>query len=532
MPQWSQKATILLINCKLDMKTKHFVIALFLMALMAVTACRKDEGPVKATGIKLDYSELELTKGQSFSLKATVLPENAEDKNVQWSSSNEDVASVDATGKIIAFTLGSTTITAFIEDIKAECEVTVVAVEVESVEVTPPTLELVRGETGQLSATVLPDNAEDRTVLWSSSDETVATVDQTGKVTAVAPGQATIMGMSGDKGDVCEVTVSGIPVESVTIDRESLEMAPEDIIVLTAEVLPEDADDKALVWTSSDENVVTVSDGKVTAVSVGEAVITATAGGISDECPVTVIAPAAKGDYYYSDGTYSSELDQSKTVIGVVFWIGDPTASDPTLKLDHPDCTHGLVVCMTEPTEPGEFSGDETTYWQKSPSSVSDWIILNAPEYVTIATEAYDEGSENLNRILGYNNTKAIEAYNADPDNASMIVEAVQRAVKYRDEVPAPENTSDWYLPSAKELSLLWNGECSDGIFGYGESDGTLELVNDKIWDGGGTEVDTWHTYWSSTEYTDATYAFCNAGQTMFQKKNDVYSFVRFILAF
>lgn len=513
------------------MKTKLTFI--FTCALFTLFSACTNKIPANLSGLVLNYETIELAKGQTFDLKVTPVPEEAEITDLVWSSSDENVAMVDASGKVIAFTTGQADITAAASGKSAVCHVTVVPVTVSHVEITPPVLTLTRGETTALTAKILPDNADEKTILWESADETVAQVDQQGNVTALSAGETTIMASAGGKTGICQLTVTGKDVESITLNTDKATVLPGEIVTLSVSIYPEDAEHSGIVWETTDNTVASVNDeGEVTAVSPGVATISATVGELSDVCVITVLAPPVKGDFFYSDGTYSSELDDTKTPIGIVYWIGDPTETDPALKRDHPECTHGLVVALNEPTDAGEFSGDETTYWQKTPSSVSDWITINAPEYLPTATEAYGEGSEKLNLILGYNNTKAMELFNAEEGNYMMTVEAVQRVVKWRETDPAPENTSDWYVPSAKEVSLFWNGELSDSIYGNSESDGTIDMVNEKIYSAGGTEIDTWHRYWSSTEYTDPQFAFYVSGQTMFQKKTDVYSFVRFVLAF
>ena len=176
---------------------------------------------------------------------------------------------------------------------------------VEEIRIDPESLALTVGETGQLEASVLPENAGYGEILWTSSDESVAIVDRNGLVTALAKGTATVTATE-DSSEItatCEVTVSGIPVESVTLDKTELEMRAGDTETLTATVNPVNADDSEVSWTSSDEAVASVSqNGEVTAVGAGNAIITAEAGGITAECSVTVISPAALWDYYYEDG--------------------------------------------------------------------------------------------------------------------------------------------------------------------------------------------------------------------------------------
>ena len=148
----------------------------------------------------------------------------------------------------------------------------------------------------QLKATVAPDNATDKTVTWTSDKPAVATVDATGKVTAVAGGEATITAKAGDKTATCKVTVKAnvVAVTSVTLDKTELALTVGDAAVqLKATVAPDNATDKTVTWTSDKPAVATVdANGKVTAVAGGEAIITAKAGDKTATCKVTVKAPA------------------------------------------------------------------------------------------------------------------------------------------------------------------------------------------------------------------------------------------------
>lgn len=165
---------------------------------------------IEVTSISLSKTELTLTEGDSDTITATVKPDDATDKTVTWSSSDTAVATVDG-GKITAIKEGTSTITAKAGDKSASCKVTVEkrVVAVESVELDKDEIELVEGDSMTLVATVKPDDATDKTVAWSSSDKTVATVDKTGKVSAIKEGNAiiTVTTEDGAKTATCEVTV-------------------------------------------------------------------------------------------------------------------------------------------------------------------------------------------------------------------------------------------------------------------------------------------------------------------------------------
>ena len=160
---------------------------------------------------------------------------------------------------------------------------------VASISVNPTSLTLEEGETSNISATVSPSNATDKTVTWSSSSNAVATIKD-GVVTAVKEGSATITAKAGGKTAVCEVKVNAkfVAVTSITLDQTSLELKEGETSTLTATIKPDNATDKTATWTSSNDEVATVKDGKVTAVKEGTATITATAGDKTATCKVTV----------------------------------------------------------------------------------------------------------------------------------------------------------------------------------------------------------------------------------------------------
>lgn len=261
-----------------------------LKATCEVTVVKK---VVEVTDITLDKTELELVTGESETLTATVKPDDATDPTVTWSSSNEKIATV-VDGKVTGVAAGSVTITAKAGDKTATCAVTVseAVIPVTEISLDKERLELTEGDTETLTATVKPDNATDKKVTWSSSDENIATVVD-GKVTAVKEGTVTIAAKAGDKTATCAVVVNKkvIPVTKVTLDRTSLSLAPGETAELKATVEPDDATDKTVTWTSSDEAIATVVDGVVTAVTEGDVVITATAGDESATCDVTVSEP-------------------------------------------------------------------------------------------------------------------------------------------------------------------------------------------------------------------------------------------------
>ena len=245
------------------------------------------------TSITLDKTTASLRAGQSIKLAATVNPSDATDKTVTWTSSNPSVATVE-NGMVKAIKVGSTTITAKAGDRTATCAVTVEATPVTSITLDKTTASLRAGQSIKLAATVNPSDATDKTVTWTSSNPSVATVEN-GNVKAIKVGSTTITAKVGDKIATCSVTVEATPVMSITLDRTTASLKVGQSVTLTATVNPSDATDKTVTWTSSNPSVATVENGIVKAIKVGSTTITAKAGDRTVTCAVMVIPSASGG---------------------------------------------------------------------------------------------------------------------------------------------------------------------------------------------------------------------------------------------
>lgn len=295
--------------------------------------------------------------------------------------------------------------------------------------------------------------------------------------------------------------------------------------------------DYSVVWETSDAAVATVEKGKVTGVAAGTATITATlSNGDKLTCEVTVQQPVAAsvfvGDYYYSDGTWSTDLDLSKTVIGVVFSVEKPTQmGDTKLSADHPQATHGLVVALEETA---------SIQWQASSSNVGQWLIDN---------EGYND-LKDTGRKCGYSNTLGLKAYNAvcAPENKVLVADCAP-------EIELGSATSGWYLPSYAELDMLFkyeqstrqsmisNGAIAQKIEAAGGTPFSIERAgyNDTRVQDGQTKwpdgaMDSPY-YWSSTESSGSSIwatavHFLYGGETNRSKTGKSYYIARYIFAF
>ena len=325
---------------------------------------------IPITGISLDKTSLNLKKGESATLAATVLPKNATNKDVVWKSDNEGVATVSQAGVVEGIRAGNTVISVATKegDFTAECKVTVAepvtdpdptpepdpipepsAVAVTGVGLNKTALNLEKGETETLVATISPDDASNKDVTWASSDEDVAAVSKSGTVKAMGAGHATITATTQDGGyrARCEVAVktgSDIPTEpddpddsnsyddyedpdgyddsesddpddsdnyddfnepedeeiyvtGVSLNKANLNLLEGKSATLVAAITPSDATNQNVIWESDDESVAKVSDiGVVGAVKAGTTTIIVTTedGGETAECIVRVTKKTVK----------------------------------------------------------------------------------------------------------------------------------------------------------------------------------------------------------------------------------------------
>lgn len=205
--------------------------SLLLLAVFACTPTLEPENgkePEQTTeiavqSIVLNTTSLSLQPGETFALSGTVQPDNATIHSVSWKSSNDNVATVSQEGNVTAVSEGNCVITVAVDGVKAECDVTVaiVRIPVTSVSLSQTSADLLVGESLQLNATVLPDNATDKTVTWTTSNADVASVDN-GLVTALNAGDAVITASSGNYSATCTLNVSvpfsygGMCMEAIT----------------------------------------------------------------------------------------------------------------------------------------------------------------------------------------------------------------------------------------------------------------------------------------------------------------------------
>lgn len=257
-----------------------------------VKICRINE-----SGEEEILTSADLYIGEERQFTAKVLPEDATNRKVIWNSSDEETVCIDENGNAKALKEGTAVITVVTEDggYSAECTVTAYTVHAESISVDEAvSAERVEvGKTGTIKVVFEPANTTDQTLLWSSDNEEVAVVDETGTVTAVSEGTATITATSQDGGFTAsqEITVYMIHVDSVSFRKDELTTAVGKSVKAEPVIVPANATMQDVTYTSDHPEIAEISeDGTITGVSVGTAVITAVTkdGNQTAVCSITV----------------------------------------------------------------------------------------------------------------------------------------------------------------------------------------------------------------------------------------------------
>ena len=371
---------------------------------------------IEANNIHINPTSILLNKAESYILKATIIPDDTTDKTVTWQSSDKSIVTV-SNGKVKAIKEGTAIITAKTVNGKtATCKVTVVepVVEASSISLNKTALSLNVGSTANLTATITPTNATDKTVTWKSSNTNVATVSN-GKVTAKSVGTATITAKtSNGKTATCKITVPEpvIEVESISLNKTALSINIGNTANLTATITPKNATDKTVNWKSSNTSIATVSNGKVTAKSVGTATITAkTSNGKTATCKITVIEEIT-----------SISINKSSLIVGVgeTFKFSCQTDKGTSAKVTYTSSKTSVAIVdsngnmkaksmgtaiITATTDNGKIAKCRVTV-KKAPTSIS---INRKNSIMGLGETFYLEGSldnDEASRVLTFSSNK------------------------------------------------------------------------------------------------------------------------------
>lgn len=280
---------------------------------------------IKVSSIKLNKSSYTLYNGTLFNLIATVEPNNATNKSLTWKSSNTKVATVDKNGKVKALKVGNAIITATSTDgsnVSAQCKIKVVQ-RVTKIKLNRSIINLSKkGKTAKLKATVLPNNAYNKSVTWKSNNTKVVTVDKNGKIKATTNKGTTYVNAiakDGSKIRTRVLVVVGEKVKKITLNKTSVTLnrgAKNRTFQLKKAIKNKNATYKAVAWKTSNKNVATVnSNGKVTIKHRGKVVITVKAkDGSNKSAKCKIIVKQLVTKLSYNSKKQAKEVYRNKTI--------------------------------------------------------------------------------------------------------------------------------------------------------------------------------------------------------------------------
>ncbi len=399
---------------------------------------------IAVTGIAVNPEQIEIEIGETAQLIKEVTPSFASNNNVIWTSNNTSLVTVDEFGNIEGIATGTATITATTVDGNFSDE-TIVTVAESIISVTGITLgtqseDIVIGEILDLAETISPSNASNQSVVWTSSDPTIVTVDTDGTITGISEGTATITAttVDGNFSDETTVTVTEpiISVTGITLGTQSEDIVIGEILDLTETISPSNASNQSVVWTSSDPTIVTVdTDGTITGISEGTATITATTvdGNFSDETTVTVTEPII-------------------SVTGI------------TLGTQTEDIVIGEILDLTETISPSNASNQSVVWTSSDPTIVtvdSDGTITGISEGTATITVTTADGSFSAETIVGVTEP-IILVTGVTLDKSNIVLDINELAVLVA--MVQPNN--------ATEQEVIWSS--SDPTIATVDSDGNV----------------------------------------------------------
>ena len=298
---------------------------------------------IAVNNISLPSNSGELLINETKNINAEVNPSNASNKKLFYSSSDSSVVSIDSSGNMTGNELGSAIITIVAENKSTSYKVNVVdKINLESISISPSTMNLTEGNTGKLSISFSPENATDKSITWKSSNTGIVTVDASGNIKAISAGNATITATSNDGGytSSSKITVNPLnkSLKGISLNKTELTLTVGESENLSVSYNPSYASNKEVTWSSSNKNIATIDNGKVTAIKPGttEIKVISNEGKYESVCKVTVLSPPIESIKFEQDEqtVYVGSVTSLKTISTPEdTMINDPiwTSSDETI---------------------------------------------------------------------------------------------------------------------------------------------------------------------------------------------------------
>ena len=287
--------------------------------------CRVVVKPRLVQAISLNATQKELIIGDAFSLTATAMPENATNRNVIWKLVSGDAISLSNTGVIQAKKVGEALVRAEAVDgsgITAECKVVVKPRLVQSISLNATQKHLVIGDSFTLTATLSPENATNRNIVWKLVSGDAISLSNTGVIQAKKVGEALVRAEAVDGSGItaeCKVVVKLRLVQAISLKLEKDTVAVGEHFTVTADVLPKNATNRTLLWSVSDPLLLKhLGAGSFEALKTGSATITAQARDGSKQeasCRIEIVPPTALKNAVAADVTPQVSVDGNTLVV-------------------------------------------------------------------------------------------------------------------------------------------------------------------------------------------------------------------------
>ena len=439
------------------------------------TVTVKSDSNITSVVLHTDANQSDLQVGLPLQIKTAYNPIDASPNSVSWTVDRSDLAEIDQNGQVTGKLANKNadgeweqvTVTITADGISASMSLRVIPRQPDAIEVDMPSEGYIRvGQAWNFNPRVLPEGLGFTVYCSASLPNGRPHNEPYSAFVSDVPGEIKgIFAVSNNENLVYtslrkEVYLQVKPyyVQTITLPQtKEVEVGGSFILTpeFTADVEGYQPTYKDVNWTSSDETKATVDEnGKVTALAAGTVQITATTSNSfsvphgqeqkSATCTLVINEATVSinvGDYYYSDGTWSSELDPSKTVIGVVFARANSASSDSLLAKDYPGCVHGLVLSIEEYVE----------------SCTTDRTWLRADLITWMDKNGYNQWSVD-DKYCGYNNTQgliALNAANVKSGDGVIHVDHIDAVLQHRQKVQSPAEASAWYMPSYLEMKEL-----------------------------------------------------------------------------
>lgn len=444
-------------------KTKSIVkfpAVLFLCIIAVVIACLcfisyriycyynpKVPKTIAITSIEISISELEIETNVPVEISTIIEPANYNTSNLQWISSNPEIIIVE-NGVITALAEGESTIYVINDNGVKSNEISVYStVRIKEITISKQNLDIEIGKTETLLATITPENATNKNLIWKSSNEDIAAVDENGTVTGNNVGECTISVSSNDESIVaeCKVKVKAIEVNSLSLDETNVTLGVGQEYLLIGSVSPSNATYRNFTWSSSNNEILTVNNGKIKAISEGSAAITIISkNGKKATCNFTVIPNLSSGTIRYVKDTYSVR--------------SGPSTNYSTLATVYKNEEVEILKVSNSWTKVRTSSGIVGYMLSSGYSSSKTYFISNVP-YLNQFSLGYPTGCEAVSatmaaRYSGYNVSSAqvIAATPTDEKGKRQEIKTVEVTVEKVNEetgeielITQTEDQTDWY---------------------------------------------------------------------------------------